>query len=131
KYRKPIMHVCIYRPPNTSIAAFLESFACFLFHASQESDRLFITGDLNIDLNCKGPYAQKLLQLCRQYRLIQLITQPTRITNKSQSLLDLIFVSNTLPISQSGCFTYTSSDHEVVYATVPTKIKKPPSSQNT
>ena len=42
------------------------------------------------------------LQLCHQYNLTQLISEPTNLTESSSSVIDLILVSNLLSVDISG-----------------------------
>ena len=67
-------------------------------------------GDLNIDLlNCSN---RKWLNLTQLFELKQLnISDPTRITNKTSTLIDHLYCSN--PENISDCFVshYSISDH--------------------
>ena len=50
-----------------------------------------------------------------QLHLDQLITEPTRITETSQTTIDLIFVNNTQKIVRSGVIPCALSDHSLVF----------------
>lgn len=56
----------------------------------------------------------------------QLITEPTRITNNSRSLIDLVFVNNEPSIVDSGVVPLSLSDHSLVYCVVKSGIPKTP-----
>ena len=51
------------------------------------------------------------------FNLSQLITEPTRITCNTSSILDLIFVSDSGKICNSGVLDYCISDHQLIYCT--------------
>ena len=62
----------------------------------------------------------------RSCNLSQLIDSPTRITEHSSSLIDLIF-SNSTNISKSGSIFCGLSDHNLIYCCIKCqKIKLPP-----
>lgn len=50
------------------------------------------------------------------YRLSSLIKEPTRITNTSTSLIDVIFTSRPRSFLSSGVYDTGISDHSLVYA---------------
>ena len=50
------------------------------------------------------------------YQLTQLIDSPTRITNSSQSLLDVAITSTPEKIISSGVVHLGISDHSLIYA---------------
>ena len=59
--------------------------------------------------------------------MTQLIEKSTRITETSESLIDLIFTSNTEKIGESGILHLSISDHSLVYAVRQTRVtRKPP-----
>ena len=66
-------------------------------------------GDFNIDLrSCTN---HKWLNLLQLFDLSQLVTEPTRVTQTSSSLIDHVYSSN--PENISECFVpfYSISDH--------------------
>ena len=75
-------------------------------------------GDLNSNLLSENnTYANALLNVSDVYGLRQLITEPTRITPSSCSLLDLIFTNRPDCVCLSGVSHVSISDHSLVYAT--------------
>ena len=50
------------------------------------------------------------------YNLEQLIKEPTRVTNTSSSLVDLILTNQPNNISNSGVIDLGISDHSLIYA---------------
>ena len=62
---------------------------------------ILITGDFNLDIQKDSSY-RKVNDLCQQFSLQQLITDPTHYTETSSSIIDLIFTSNSNNILVSG-----------------------------
>ena len=92
-----------YRPPNAPLNCFETDFSRTLVSALLMSKPIYILGDLNCNvLNTGDPACQALLNFCSTFNLIQLITQPTRITESSATLLDVILVSNKELIIESN-----------------------------
>ena len=72
-------------------------------------------GDLNINYLKPNLIGCKLIkELCRDYNLTQLITEPTRITQATRTLLDLI-ITNMNFVQESGVLDYVISDHLPVF----------------
>ena len=61
-----------------------------------------MVGDLNCDLLVSSSKSRTLNNLCTSLNMKQLITQPTRVTETSKSLIDIIFTSNPAIIVDSG-----------------------------
>ena len=80
---------------------------------------MVILGDLNVNMmpNSKSPKKDKeeLLSFSRAFDLIQLIKEPTRISDTSRTLIDLIFVNNEHRIVKSGVIPFPLSDHLLVF----------------
>lgn len=58
--------------------------------------------------------------------LTQLITEPTRITSRSQSLLDWILVSHPNRFLRSGVMSDCFSDHSIIFCVWKIKVPKLP-----
>ena len=67
----------------------------------------------------------KLLNVCEIYGLNQLITEPTRVTAKSQSLIDLCLTNTPDKIVRSGVVPLGNSDHSLVYLIRKTHYSNP------
>ena len=57
-----------------------------------------------------------LIDLAEVYRLSNMIKEPTRVTNTSTTLIDVIFTSKTRSFLSSGVYDIGISDHCLVYA---------------
>ena len=89
-----------YRPPNSSHIV-LSNIENSIGLAVDMHSRYHITGDFN--LNVINPSsANKILDICKQYNLHQLIKEPTHFTKYYSSLIDLILVSNLQSVEISG-----------------------------
>lgn len=114
----------LYRPPNTNVTVALQNLENILENFLPEYDYVLFGGDFNIDmLNKVNASGEQLNNFLKKYGLHQFITQPSRITNDSLTLLDLI-VSSSLDLLLDTEVTNMEgiSDHCLVTCTL--KIKK-------
>ena len=105
----------IYRHPSSNITHFNESLNHCL-KTFNNNNMLLIAGDINIDLlKTNMPSTQEYLNTMLSYNLIPNIIIPTRVTDRSSTLIDHIFVR--LPKSHmknkitSGNFITDISDY--------------------
>lgn len=90
-----------YRPPNAP-AATLSSIEDSIGLSLDANIRdILITGDFNLDIR-KQISNRKVSEICQQFNLQQLVTEPTHYTETSSSTIDLIFTSNKNNILLSG-----------------------------
>lgn len=75
-----------------------------------------IVGDFNIDIYNK--LHAKINNLMVTYSLHQLINSPTRVTQNSRTLIDLIFVSRLDMVTKSNVLEPFCSDHSPVSVTI-------------
>ena len=77
-------------------------------------------GHLNCDLLTTTPhcYTKRLNCISESFNLKQIITEPTRITETNETLLDVIYCSNASKICKSGVIHAGISDHSVTYAII-------------
>ena len=87
---------------------------------------IFILGDLNCNLLKESPEKRVITELCDDVNLKQIIKDPTRITDTSQSLIDIILVSTEAAILESGVLHSTISDHFPIYVITKLKVPKIP-----
>ena len=59
--------------------------------------------------------SSKVVNFCEIFGLSQLITEPTRVTAQSQSLIDLCITNTPDKIVRSGVMPLGISDHSLVY----------------
>ena len=80
---------------------------------------IILVGDLNCDLlnpDSGAKDGRALVDLAEVYRLSNLIKEPTRITNTSTSLIEVIFTSEPRSFLSSGVYDTGISDYSLVYA---------------
>jgi len=84
-------------------------------------------GDLNCDLLSNNTSDRQLRSACELFQLNQLIDGPTRITQHSRTLIDVVLTNTPDRIVQSGVIHIVISDHSLIYAVrkvaVPTNNK--------
>ena len=95
---KNVVMGVIYRPPDTDMALFNEQLQTILDEMKSENKSLYLLGDFNIDLlNIdKHKESHEFTDLMYSHSLIPNIVKPTRITDKSATLIDNIFSTNSL-----------------------------------
>ena len=90
---------------------------------------VIVLEDINVDLLPKPAYGckqnmQTLHNFMRALDLSQIITEPTRITEKSKSLIDVILVNNQHQIVDSGVVSLSVSDHSLIYCVLKAGVSK-------
>ena len=85
---------------------------------------IFLLGDLNCNMLKDIPESWALREFCTCLNLSQLITSPTRVTERSSSLIDVIMTSNSSLIIQNGTLDAHLSDHYLVFSVLNLKIPK-------
>ena len=84
-----------------------------------------MVGDLNCDLLVSSSKSRTLNNLCTSLNMNQFTTQPTRVTETSKSLIDVIFTSNPATIVDSGAVETHISDHYLVFAALNLTMPEP------
>lgn len=112
----------IYRPPSSPV----ESFNCMIstINSIPFRNELLLLGDFNKNYLHRSCSKEK--NMFNDINLTQLITEPTRITPSTQSLLDWILVSHPNRILKSGVLSDCFSDHSVIYCIWKIKLPKSP-----
>ena len=97
-----------------------------------ETRSIIIVGDFNSDLSHKqgeneGCSPRKeLLNILNSLSLRNVITEPTRIAENSETLIDLCIVNEIQKVNQSGVLHLGISDHSLIYASYKVKKEKKP-----
>ena len=95
----------------------------WVYTCSHIRKEIIVVGDLNCDLlKPDSPEAMSLLDFCTSVNQTQLIKEPTRVTETSSSLIDIIMTSNVSLVENHGV------DHYLTYASLKLKMLKPPPS---
>ncbi len=114
---KPFLITTWYRPPNSVVDKF-NYFETLLGKLDAEQVEYYVMGDLNCNLSSPtlDHNSTLLNNITNLYNLHQLINEPTRITESSSTLLDVIFTNMPDKIVCSGVSHIGISDHSLVYA---------------
>ena len=89
-----------------------------MYKMYSENKPTILMGDINIDImsDKKDKLQESWISLTTNIQLNQIIKEPTRVTNTSETLIDHIYVSDDLPVSYSSPIKYSISDHFPVFA---------------
>ena len=91
---KPFVVVTWYRPPDSPIGIFTP-FGHLIEILDLENIEYYLMGDLNCDMIATryDNDTCKLMNITDVYGLQQLITEPTRVTQTSSTLIDVIYTN--------------------------------------
>ena len=119
--------ISVYRPSNSS-SEFFSAFENLIKSVDDENKEFRILGDLNCDMlkDDSDPPTIILKGILESYQLFQLITEATRITNRSRTLIDHYITSTPEKVNFSGVIHTGISDHSLIYG-----IRKLNSIENT
>ena len=113
--KRNILLISGYRPPNTNVRKFLKEYKELVQHISKLKQHEIVIGiDHNLDLlkSHKHPQTHDFIELNLRKNMFPTISKPTRITTKSATLLDNLFVSLKLQQNlESHIIIEDMSDH--------------------
>ena len=118
-HSRPFFVSTWYKPPNSAQDVFRQ-FESLVDKVDSEQKDFYLLGDLNCNMldgsnNHKSSTLTNILDI---YGLSQLISEPTRITPTSRTLIDLCITSSPEKISNSGVVHLAISDHSLVFMTL-------------
>ena len=121
----------IYRPPNTPINRFCDTFFPILEKISTENRPCYIMGDFNINLlNDTKDGTHVFMNKLFLNGFYPHIDRPTRVTERSATLIDNIFTNVYDADMTSGVWIADIADHLPIYVTLPPGINTAPCSGN-
>ncbi|KAF2888983.1 hypothetical protein ILUMI_17190, partial [Ignelater luminosus] len=117
KNKLSLQIVVIYRPPYSSHNTFVQEFELLYSHLLLISEKIIFLGDFNFDvLSLNKPGIQQYLDMLDSLNIAQIIGKPTRITDKTSTLLDHILTSDIDIIRSSSVeVNHNISDHYVIF----------------
>ena len=116
--------VCnVYRPLSIPTNC-LESLAKNLVDSSLSNLDTILLGDLNCNLMGDSLEANSLKDFISSFNLSQMIGKPTRVTETTQSLIDVIMTSNESIVCLCDVLTCSISDYNLVYLVLALKIPR-------
>ena len=115
-----------YRPPSATLDCFDTELCDALISPMPMNKPIYILGDLNCNLlNSSDLASQALVNFCVSFNLTQLIRQPTRITESSTTLIDVILTSHENSIVDTQVMPSSISDHDLIYVVLKLKRQRP------
>lgn len=112
----------VYRAPDNN--EFYYDFKQTLDRIWLKRNNILVMGDFNSDLmktkanNAVSHQGKHLKRIIESVGLTNIITEPIRIGKSSETLLDLILVSNISKIQKAGTYDLAISDHKLIYTVV-------------
>ena len=127
---KKLLIWTIYRAPDLNMESFIQDLDTSL-SALPENIELILLGDFNVNfigsnLNIDKAMKLKLIQVTNFHELDQLINKPTPITERSSTLIDLLFSNTTHRVTDHGVIHLTISDHSMIFCVVKSGVTKAP-----
>ena len=115
-HSKPFLVGTLYRPPKSSPDLFVV-FEDLINKIDAENLESYLFGDLNCNYLESVPDQNtlSLMNIFEVYGLTQLITEPTRISQTSQTLIHLSVTNSPDKVTRSGILSLGVSDHSLVY----------------
>ena len=115
RHQKSFLVTYLYRPPQSKVS-WNSDFSEFVERCYALNNEIIIFGDFNIDLLNQTSKNRWIDNVTSPLLLKQLISEPTRVTNTSRTLIDHIYSSNCKNILEAGIIKYTLSDHYMIMA---------------
>ena len=112
--KKDLIVLAVYRQPgNENIQDFLETMEKWLEKYNKKSNKIVITGDMNLDLLKYDSHTKTsdYLDLMVSQEMLPLITKPTRIKHSSATLIDHIFSNNQMATSSGILLSELAGSH--------------------
>ena len=106
----------IYRPPDNSLYTnkdFNQDLNLMLSNVNKCSLETIILGDLNVNFLVKNDH-KDIKNIFNVQSFDQIIQKPTRVTENTSSLIDVVFTNQPKQISNQDVFALSLSDHDCV-----------------
>ena len=118
----------IYRPPNQN-NEFFTAFPKLMENIWTKFSNIVLLGDFNTNLlqDERGDTSyegNKMKGILEQYNMKNVVKGPTRITNHSKTLIDLIVTNRKDLVKQKGTCPLGISDHDMTFATLSASIPR-------
>ena len=124
---KSFLLCAAYRPDLVSMSRFLDDFITSFMDSLLLGMEGMVTGDLNADIlpGSSCPEGRALMDLCNSLNLSQLVTQPTRTSDTSVTLIDVALTTNKSFITICDVNISADADYWLVAVTLNLKALKP------
>ena len=104
--------ICIYRKPTAKIEFYDQLKA--LLKSLNHKKEIILIGDFNVNWDNKKD-RKNLKSITDSFNLLQLIDQPTRLTNLSKTKIDLLFSNKPERITKTYNLITGLSDHNMIF----------------
>ena len=111
-----IMYImCTYKPPHGSSEALLNFLRNFVNDRQVSRAEIWVLGDFNLNFLIRNNLdIMNVNRFLKEYNLAQIITSPTRLTNRGGSCIDWI-ITNCQYVDNVGVLNDLLSDHFPIY----------------
>lgn len=85
---------------------YFKYFELFLEKVDPKYEEIYILGDLNCNLllNPLESHTSQLLDVLISFHMNQVLTEPTRVSAKSKTLIDLVITNNKENLTHTGAY---------------------------
>ena len=121
---QPVFVSSAYR--TTTLTGLEDDLTATLIYALSLDKPVYIMGDLKSNLlTAECTETKSLTSFRESFNLSQLITSPTRVTDSSSSIIDVIFTSKAKQVIKAGLIDCSISDHDIIFADLRLKASRP------
>ena len=126
KHVKPIIVTIIYRPPH-SLVEWFDRAEKLVSETDSENKECILAGDMNCDmLKTRDNDTRHTKRIYGTYHFKRMITEVTRVTSDTRTLIDHIASNKSDRISSGGVISCGISDHDAVFVVRSMRIPKLP-----
>ena len=108
----------IYRHPENNVNIFLDALDDKLQILNNNRRKVILMGDLIIDLNSDSSRRADYVNLIESNTFSSLITQPTRVTADSQTIIDHILTNDNKSVITPSVFLHKLADHYAICCSI-------------
>ena len=120
---KPFLIANIYRPPNSTVQ-WSEIFEENIENVLREEKEIYLMGDINRDLLNKQ-IKQAWSDYMEPFGLVQMVSEATRVTPSSRTLIDHIYTNCTENVNSVNVPKIGLSDHFPIFFTHKMHVQPP------
>ena len=124
-----IVCACYRSPKFCKVPDFISSLASATELMYRTRNELLLLGDFNLDMTADGNSGKSpdrnLSDFCDRFCLSNQITEPTRVTDKTSTLIDVMLSSHPERFATWGNLHLGLSDHDLIYAVRRNKLPRP------
>ena len=126
KHVKPIIVTTIYKPPH-SLVEWFDRAEKLVSEIDSENKECILAGDMNCDmLHTRDNDTRHIKRIYGTYQFKQMITEVTRVTSDTRTLIDHIASNKPDRISSGGVISCGISDHGAVFVVRSIQMPKLP-----